>query len=156
MCAKASKEITSNRRAFHDYEILESFETGIVLQGTEVKSLRENGASLQEAYVKVLQSELWLIGASIPPYRHGNIYNHEERRDRKLLMHRREIQRLKSATQEKGLTLVPLALYFKSGVVKLKIATARGKKMGDKREAIREKEEKRRMQKMLKQHLYEK
>jgi SsrA-binding protein len=105
-----SNELTTNRRAFHDYEILESYEAGMVLTGTEIKSLRNHGGSLQEAYVKVIGGEIWLINASIAPYKHGTIYNHEERRDRKLLMQRREILKLKSWTQEKGLTLVPLAL----------------------------------------------
>lgn len=146
-----SKEIASNRKAYHDYEILETFEAGVVLKGTEIKSLRESGGSLQEAYVKVLQSELWLIGSHIAPYSFGNIYNHEERRDRKLLMHKREIQKLKKATQEKGLALIPLSLYLKEGKVKVKIGLGKGKKKGDKRAAIKERDEKRRIDKVIKQ-----
>lgn len=150
-----SSEIVSNRRARHDYEILETFEAGIVLQGTEIKSIRTHGASLQEAYVRVINSEIWLIGTSIAPYRFGNIHNHEERRDRKLLMHKREIQKLRVATQEKGLTIVPLALFLKKGKVKVRIATAKGKKSIDKREDIKERDEKRNMQQALKRASYD-
>ncbi len=146
-----SQDLVSNRRATHDYEILETFEVGIVLQGTEIKSIRNHGATLQEAYVKVLNGEIWLIGCNIAPYRFGNIYNHEEKRDRKLLMHKREINRLKVAANEKGLTIIPLAMYLKQGRVKLRIATAKGKKNIDKRSDIKERDEKRRMQQALKQ-----
>jgi SsrA-binding protein len=146
------QDLVANRRAFHDYEILETFEAGIVLQGTEIKSIRNHGASLQEAYIKVLNQELWLIGCHIAPYRFGNIHNHEEKRDRKLLMHKREINRLKVATQEKGLTLVPLAMYLKNGRLKLRLAIAKGKKNIDKRADIKAKEEKRTIQQALKQH----
>lgn len=150
---KASSDLVSNRRAFHDYEILETYEAGIVLQGTEIKSIRNHGASLQEAYVKVLRNEVWLVGSSIAPYRYGNIHNHEERRDRKLLLHKREVNKLKAAVQEKGLTIVPLALYQKKNNVKVRIAIAKGKKSIDKRADIKEKDEKRRMQQALKHHL---
>lgn len=145
-----NKDLASNRRASHDYEILETFETGIVLQGTEIKSMRVNGATLQEAYVRVLKNEIWLIGCGIAPYRFGNIHNHEEKRDRKLLMHKREIMRLKAATQEKGLTIVPLALYLKEGRVKVRIATAKGKKAMDKRADIKERDDKRYIQQAMK------
>lgn len=143
-------DLASNRRAGHDYELLETFEAGISLVGTEIKSLRDSGASLQEAYVQVLRGELWLIGGSIAPYRFGNINNHEEKRDRKLLMHKREIQHLREATQEKGLTIVPLAMYLKNGKVKVRIALAKGKKTIDKRSDIKEKDVKRQMQQALK------
>lgn len=143
-------DLVSNRRATHDYEILETFEAGIVLLGTEIKSLRDNGGSLQEAYIKVIRGEIWLIGASIAPYRFGNIYNHEDKRDRKLLMHKREIARLKASVQEKGLTLVPLGLYLKDGRVKTKLAIAKGKKTFDKRATIKERDEKRYMDKAMK------
>lgn len=145
MAKKNTGDLVSNRRARYDYEILETFEAGIVLQGTEVKSLREHHGSLQEAYVKVVRSELWLIGCSISPYKYGNIHNHEEARDRKLLMHKLEIQRLKEAVQEKGLTLVPLGLYLSKGKVKLKFGLARGKQHQDRRATIKERDEKRRM-----------
>lgn len=149
---KPQGDLVSNRRATHNYELLETFETGIVLQGTEIKSLREHGGSLQEAYVKVINHELWLVGCSISPYRFGNIHNHEERRDRKLLMHKREIERMQVAVQEKGLTLIPLAFYLKDGRVKVRIAIAKGKKTHDKREAIKERDEKRTIQKMMKSY----
>jgi len=143
-------DLVSNRRARHDYEILETFEAGMVLRGTEVKSLRAHEASLQEAYVKIIGDEVWLIGASITPYRFGNIHNHDERRDRKLLMHKREISHLKKLTQEKGLTIVALGIYLSKGNIKIKIAAARGKKHHDKRASIREREEKRNIQRMVK------
>lgn len=147
-----SSELVSNRRAFHDYEVIEAFEAGIVLQGTEIKSIRNGGASLQEAYVKVIKNEVWLIGATIAPYHFGNLHNHEERRDRKLLLHKREIGKMKTVTQEKGLTLIPLALYLKNGKVKLRLAIAKGKKNIDKRADIKEKHEKRHMEQMLKKY----
>lgn len=145
-------DLVSNRRARHDFEILETYEAGMVLLGTEIKSLRENGGSLQEAYVKIIKNELWLIGCSIAPYRYGNVHNHEERRDRKLLMHRYEIAKLRTAIQEKGLTIVPLGIYLKKGRAKIKIATARGKKLMDKREAIKSRDEKRHMDAIMKAH----
>jgi SsrA-binding protein len=135
--------LASNRKARFNYEILETFEAGIVLKGTEIKSLRSQGASLDQAYVRVIDSELWLLGASIAPYAFGNIANHEERRERKLLVHRREIQRLKESVKEKGLALVPLAIYLKAGKAKLEFGLARGKKLYDKRQSIKEREEKR-------------
>ena len=152
MNSKKSDDLVSNRRATFNYEILETFEAGIALQGTEIKSLRDHGGSLQEAYVKVINNELWLVGCNIAHYRFGNIHNHEEQRDRKLLMHQREIGRLKVATQEKGQTIIPLAFYLKDGRVKVRIATAKGKKTHDKREAIKERDEKRHIDKMMKQH----
>lgn len=148
--SQSSGDLVSNRRATHDYEILETFEAGIVLQGTEIKSIRDNGASLQEAYVKVIKNEVWLVGGNIAHYRFGNIHNHEEKRDRKLLLHKREINRLKVATQEKGLTIIPLAFYLKHGRIKARIGLAKGKKSIDKRAEVKEKDEKRRMQQALK------
>ena len=145
-------DLASNRRAFHDYEILETFETGIVLQGTEIKSIRDHGTSLQEAYVKVIRQEVWLVGCSIAPYRFGNINNHEDKRDRKLLLHKREIEKLRVSVQEKGLTLIPLTFYLKGGRVKVKIAIAKGKKTYDKRADIKAKDEKRKMQQALKNY----
>lgn len=145
-------DLVSNRRATHDYEILETFEAGIVLLGTEIKSLRENGGSLQEAFVRVIDNELWLMGSSISPYKYGNVHNHEEKRDRKLLMHKREIVKLKVAIQEKGLTIIPLAFFLKEGRVKARIAIAKGKKQHDKRAAIKERDDKKHMAKVLKQH----
>ncbi|MBA2369641.1 MAG: SsrA-binding protein SmpB [Candidatus Protochlamydia sp.] len=151
---KKPSDLVSNRRATHDYEILETFEAGIVLQGTEIKSIRDHGATLQEAYIKVFGSEVWLVGCNIAHYKYGNIHNHEEKRDRKLLMHKREIRRLKTATQEKGLALIPLALYLKQGRVKVRLAMAKGKKSYDKRADLKEKDDKKRMQQALKNQQY--
>lgn len=148
--AEKNQDLVRNRRAFHDYEVLETFEAGIVLRGTEIKSLRTSDASLQEAYVKIINSEAWLIGSYVAPYKFGNVHNHEEKRDRKLLLHLYEIRKLKEAIREKGLTIVPLGIYLKKGRAKLKIGIARGKKSHDKRHAIKEKEEKRRMLRVTK------
>lgn len=150
--SKPQGDLVSNRRATHNYEILDTFEAGIALQGTEIKSLRNNGGSLQEAYIKVINHELWLVGCTISHYRFGNIHNHEERRDRKLLMHKREIEKMHVAIQEKGLTIIPLAFYLKEGRVKVRIGIAKGKKSHDKREAIKERDEKRHIQKMMKHY----
>lgn len=147
-----TSDLVANRKVFHHYEVLETFEAGIALQGTEIKSLRDHGGSLQEAYVKVIRQEVWLVGCHIAPYRFGNIHNHEERRDRKLLLHKREIERLKTATQEKGLAIVPISLYLKNGRVKIKIGLAKGKKSFDKRESIKERDVKRSIQQALKNH----
>ncbi len=150
--APHSKDLVSNRKAFHEYEILETFEVGIQLVGTEIKSLRANGGSLQEAFVAVEQGELWLIGSSIPPYAFGSFCNHDERRKRKLLANRREIQTIAAAIQEKGLTCIPLAIYLRGGLAKLKISLAKGKKIHDKREAIKAREDKRSIDRLMKQY----
>lgn len=144
------QELVSNKRASFNYEILETFEAGIVLEGTEIKSLRDHGGNLQDAYIKISNQEMWLVGSHIAPYRFGNIYNHEEKRDRKLLMHKREILRFKEASQEKGFTLIPLSFYLKNGRVKVKVAIAKGKKTIDKRSTIKERDEKRRIEKAMK------
>ena len=153
MKKKISAEIVSNRKARHEYEILEVFEAGIVLQGTEIKSLRDGGGSLQEAFAKIIRLEAWLFGCQISPYKFGNIHNHEEKRERKLLLHKREIQKLKAAVAEKGLSLVPLSLYFKNGRVKVSLALARGKKLFDKRASLKEKSENRQLAKATKQFI---
>lgn len=152
MANKNQSELVSNRRAGYDYEILETFEAGIVLQGTEIKSLRNHGGTLQEAYVKIVGHEAILVGCHIAVYRFGNIHNHEEKRQRKLLLHKREILQLKVASQEKGLTLIPLCIYLKGGKAKVKVALAKGKKTFDKREAMRERDDKRQMAKTLKNY----
>lgn len=152
MTSKGKKDLARNRVATHNYEILETFEAGLVLLGTEVKSLREDGGSLQESYIKVKKDELWLVGAHIAPYRHGNIQNHEERRDRKLLLHKIEIMRLKASMQEKGLTLVPLKLYLKGGLIKLSFGQGRGLKAHDKRHKLKAKEQKRAVERELKEY----
>ena len=129
--------ICRNKRALHDYEILESLECGLVLTGTEVKSLREGSASLENAYAKVDGGEVWLLGSDIPEYSMGNRMNHKPKRPRKLLLHRREIARFAGKASERGLTLVPLRIYFKSGLAKVELAVARGKALHDKREAAK-------------------
>lgn len=150
---KSDSELVSNRRATHDYEILDTYESGIVLKGTEIKSLRDHGGSLQDAYVLVADTgDVILKNSSIAPYRFGGVFNHEERRDRKLLLHKREIAKLKSLSQEKGLTLIPLAMYLKNGIVKVKIGVARGKRAYDKRAALKEKEHKRAIDRAMKEH----
>jgi SsrA-binding protein len=134
------KVIAQNRKARHNYHIVETYETGIALLGTEVKSLRDGRANFKDAYADVRDNEVWLHGMHISPYSHGNINNHDPERDRKLLLHRNEIRRLIGKTKEAGLTLVPLQLYFKAGKVKVQLALAKGKKLYDKREAIAKRE----------------
>ena len=138
------KVICANKKAYHDYHIEEKFETGIVLTGTEVKALREGKANLKDSYARVKDGELFLVNAHISPYSCGNIYNHDPKRTRKLLMHSREIDRLVGKVKERGYTLVPLSLYFnKRNMAKMEIALAKGKTLYDKRESIRKKDEKR-------------
>ena len=127
------KVIARNRRALHDYHVEDTFEAGLVLTGTEVKSLRAGRASLADGFGQITDSELWLHGVHIPEYTQGTWTNHEPRRVRKLLLHRKEIDRLAVATRERGLTLVPLSLYFKDGKVKIELGLARGKRSYDKR-----------------------
>ncbi len=146
-----NSDLVSNRRATFDYEILEVFEAGIVLQGTEIKSLRNHGGNLQDAYVKIIGREALLVGCNIAQYSFGNIHNHEEKRERKLLLHKREINQLKVAAQEKGLTLIPLCMYLKNGRAKVKIGLAKGKKTYDKRQAIREKDDAKQIARALKE-----
>ena len=130
----------SNRKARHDYFIIEAFEAGIVLTGTEVKSLRQGNANLQDSYAELRGGEVWLEGMHINPYEHGSIYNHEPRRRRKLLLQKKQIRKLLGGLKEKGLTLVPLSVYFKGPYAKVELALARGKKSYDKREAIAKRE----------------
>lgn len=131
------KTICRNKRALHDYEIHDTLECGVVLKGTEVKSLRESSASLDGAYAKIEDGELWLIGSDIPEYSMGNRLNHKPKRPRKLLLHRREIAKFAGKASERGFTLVPLRIYFKNGLAKVEIAVARGKQQHDKREATK-------------------
>lgn len=137
---RSEKLIASNRKAFHDYFILQKVEAGIALTGTEVKSLREGRANLKDSYVNFEGSEAYLVGTHISPYSHGNLQNHDPERRRKLLLHRREIDKLQVQVVEKGLTIVPLRLYFKNGKVKAEIAVVRGKKLYDKRETEKRRE----------------
>lgn len=144
--------IVQNRTARRNYEILDTFEAGIALQGTEVKSLREPGnMTLKDSYADIRSNgELFLVGAHINPYKQGNIYNHEAERPRKLLMHKREIDRLRTRIAEKGLTLIPLKLYFTRGMVKVQLGLGRGKNVRDKRDTIKERESKREMERAIK------
>lgn len=131
------KVICRNRRAFHEYEILERLECGVVLTGTEVKSLRSGGSSLEDAYAKVDDGEVWMIGSDIPEYSMGNRMNHKPKRPRKLLLHRQEIAKFAGGASERGFTLVPLRMYFKQGRAKVELAIAKGKQLHDKRQAMK-------------------
>ncbi|MDI6711894.1 MAG: SsrA-binding protein SmpB [Anaerosomatales bacterium] len=149
--ARDERTIAVNKKAFHDYEVVETFEAGIALTGTEVKSLRESKASLRDAFATIRGGEVWLHNVHIAPYSHGNRSNPDPDRTRKLLLHRNEIRYLIGKTKEKGLTLIPLKLYFSSaGLVKVELALARGKRLHDKREAIAERELKREVERALK------
>lgn len=134
------KNVITNRKAYHDYFIMETYEAGIALKGTEVKSLRAGQANLQEGYAHINNGELWLLGMHISPFDKGNINNHDPKRDRKLLLHKSEIRKLVGVTSKKGMTLVPLRVYFKRNRAKVEIGVARSKRMYDKREAIRKRE----------------
>ena len=132
--------LATNRKALHDYEVLDRVEAGIALRGTEVKSIREGGLSFRDSFVEFRKGEMYLVGCRIAPYSHGNLMNHPEDRDRKLLLHKREIHKLGGKVTEKGLTLIPLKAYFRNGRVKLEVGLARGKRAHDKREAIKRRE----------------
>ena len=147
---QGEKLIADNRRARHDYHLTDRVEAGIVLAGTEVKALRDGKATLQQSYAEVRDGEAWLVGLHIPEYGAGNRANHEPDRPRKLLLHRREIDRLYGQVREKGLTLVPTRLYFKEGRVKVELALARGKDVRDKRRAVADREAKRDLERALK------
>lgn len=138
--------IITNRKALHDYFILDRLEAGIALKGTEVKSIRQGGANLQDGYAMIRNGEVWLIGMHINPFEKGNINNHDPKRDRKLLLHKKEIRKLIGKTSEKGLALIPLSVYFKDNIVKVELGVGRGKKSYDKREAIARREVERRLQ----------
>ena len=144
------KVVATNRRATHDYKIIERYESGIVLSGTEIKSIRNNKVSIKEAYVRVINSELFVIGMSISSYENAGYSTHEPDSDRKLLMHKREIFKIRKLVDEKGKTLIPLRLYFKNGKAKLEFGLGQGKKLWDKRHDIKEKELKRRIDRNIK------
>ena len=144
------KLIVDNRRARHDYHLLERIEAGLVLTGTEVKSLRDGRATLQQAYAEVRDGEAWLVGAHISVYDQGNISNHDPDRDRKLLLHRREVDSLAGKVRERGLTLVPTRLYFRDGRAKVELALARGKELRDKRRDLAKREASREMERAFK------
>ncbi|HNX60365.1 MAG TPA: SsrA-binding protein SmpB [Spirochaetota bacterium] len=145
-------DIAQNRKARFEYEIIETFETGIVLKGTEVKSLRARTANISDAFVTVRDGEAFIHQMSISPYEMGNRFNHDSMRVRKLLLHRKQIDYLFGKVREKGLTLIPLKLYFKNGKAKFQIALAKGKAQYDKRRSIKERESKREVARALKDH----
>jgi SsrA-binding protein len=143
--SNGTRLIVSNRKARHEFHILDTLEAGIVLQGTEVKALREGKANLQDAFASFNRGELWLHNLHISPYEAGNRFNHDPVRPRKLLLHRRELRKLVGQVEQKGLTLVPLDLHFRSGVAKVSLALARGKKLHDKREDVKRRDAEREM-----------
>lgn len=147
-----TKTISENRKAFHDYFILEEFEAGIELRGTEVKSIRNGRVNLKDSYAEVKNGEAFIRNMHISPYEQGNIFNVDPLRDRKVLLHKAEIYRLMGATEQDGLTLVPLRLYFKDGRVKVSIAICKGKKNYDKRQDLIEKTQKREMERAFRDH----
>ena len=147
----APGDVATNRQASFRFNLLERFECGIALTGTEVKSLRDGGGNLREAYAVLRDGEVFLVGANIAPYKQGNIQNHDPVRDRKLLLHRREIDRLGSRVAERGMTLVPLALYFSNGRVKLEVGLAKGKEGVDKRRALADRDARRQIERALRE-----
>ena len=138
--AEPRKVIADNRKAFYDYHVLETFEAGVVLLGTEVKAIREGRVNLRDSFARLEKGEIWLLNVHISPYSHTGYAHHDERRQRKLLLHRTEIRKLTGRVTEKGLTLVPLQMYFKDGRVKVSVALVKGKQLHDKRETIRRRE----------------
>ena len=144
------KLVTQNKKAYHDYSIEDTFEAGMQLLGTEVKSLRDGKANLKDSYVHIKAAEMFLFNCHISPYSHGNIQNHEPLRTRKLLLHRKEIERLKGKAQQKGYTLIPLKIYFKGPFAKVEIGLGKGKREYEKRETLKEREAKREMERALK------
>ncbi len=152
---ETGKLIVQNRKAWHDYFIEEKYEAGIALHGTEVKSIRNGGVNLKDSYCSFENGEMFAIGVHISPYEQGNIFNREPLRDKKLLMHRREIMKLQGLVQQKGYTLVPLSLYFSGSHVKMEIGLCRGKKLYDKREADAKREADRNMDRHMKDRSYE-
>lgn len=149
---QSEKVVATNRKAFHDYAIEERFEAGMVLRGTEVKAIREGRVNLRDSYATVKDTEVILHNCHISPYSHGNIMNHDPLRPRKLLLHRKEINKLLGRTQQKGLTLVPLRVYFTArGIAKVELGLARGKKQYDRREEIKEREAGRELERARKQ-----
>ncbi len=146
-----TKQIAANRKAFHDYFVLEKFEAGIELTGTEVKSIRAGTVNLKDCYAQVKDGQLWVRGMHISPYKQGSYFNADPDRDRRLLMHKREINRLGGRVKQEGLTLVPLSLYFRDSLVKVELGLCKGKKLYDKRDAAAEKSARREMDRKLKE-----
>lgn len=151
MREKTTKAVSKNRRASFDYHLDERFEAGMVLTGTEIKSIRNHGADLKRGYARPRSGEIWLLDVHISPYEQGNRENHEPERPRKLLLHKREIAKIERALQEKGVTLIPTRLYLKDGRAKIEIAIARGKKQYDKRASLAKKDAQRQMERALRQ-----
>ena len=147
----AKKSVANNKKAFHDYFVDEKYEAGIELFGTEVKSIRAGNVNLKDAYCDIKNGELFVVGMHVSPYEHGNIFNREPLRNRKLLMHKREINRLYGTIKQQGLTLVPLSIYFLKGRAKLEIGLCKGKKNYDKREVAAEKDAKRNIERSIKE-----
>jgi SsrA-binding protein len=145
--------VAQNRRAFHDYHITDTLEAGLVLTGSEIKSIRDGKVTISEAYVRVIDGELWLIGAHINPYEHGAYANHDPDRSRKLLAHRRQIEALAEEVDRKGMTLVPLRVVLRRGRAKLGVGVARGKKLYDKRQAERDRDAKRSIDRALRERV---
>lgn len=140
--------ITINKKAYHDFEIFNKYEAGLVLVGTEIKTLRQQKGTVQDSYCKIKNGEIWLINSNIPEYKFGTTVNHSPLRDRKILLHKKEIRKITSKLQEQGYTLIPLKLYFWGSKVKAEIALAKGKQQFDKREAIRKEESKRQLKRL--------
>ncbi|MBN1634599.1 MAG: SsrA-binding protein SmpB [Ignavibacteria bacterium] len=142
------KIIGTNRKAYYQYIVLKKYEAGIVLMGTEVKSLREAKVNMQEAYAAFIKDELWLLNCHISEYKFGNINNHEPVRNRKLLLNKNELRKIKTQLQEKGLTMIPLQMYFRGAKVKVELGIAKGKKLFDKRETIKKRETERKLKRI--------
>jgi SsrA-binding protein len=150
---QAQKSIAENRKAFHDYHIIETFEAGVALLGTEVKAIREGNVNLRDSYATVGEGEVWILNVHINPYSHRGYADHEPTRKRKLLLHRQEIRKLIGRTVERGLTLVPLRMYFKNGHVKVAIALAKGKQAHDKRETVKKRDAERETRAAVKERI---
>jgi SsrA-binding protein len=151
MSGEGERTIAQNRRARHDYHLSDKVEAGIALTGSEIKSLRAGAASISEAYAMIRGGEVWLVGATIEPYPQAGMRNHDRLRDRKLLLQRREIDKLRARVEQKGFTLVPLRVYLKNGRAKVEIALGRGKDVGDKRQDVKAREARRDMDRALKE-----
>ncbi len=147
---KAANEVANNRKARHDYNILETYEAGIALTGTEIKSVRASKMNIKDGFVQARNGELWLENVNISIYDQGNIFNHDPLRNRKLLLHKKEIRKISSSIQEKGITVVPLKVYLKHGFAKVLIGIAEGKKQYDKRETIKKRDQEREIRRVMK------
>lgn len=145
------KLLANNKKAFHDYHVLDKYECGIVLKGTEIKSIRAGKVNIKDSYCSFRHGELFVVGMHVSKYNHGNIFNHDETRNRKLLLHKRELVKLENKVNQESLSIVPLKVYIEKGLCKLEIALAKGKKTYDKRQSLKEKDMKKRMDKAIKE-----